>query len=155
MIVQNTPIRFDGIYEIGVAKCRISHTDLTDADTSQTFTFNTLAKEDGSRRFPANARPMYAWINVITGFSGGSVSAITAALGDAGDIDELITAVSVLDGAEGLKVKSGTYTLGSFETAYAPIVTIVSTDDDLENVDAGVIEVCIAYESIQTRAATR
>lgn len=146
---------FDGVFEVGIAKCRVAHSDLTAAATSQVLTFNTLAKEYGGRQIPANSRVMYAWINVIDGFAGGSVSAIVAKLGDAGSDNELITNVSVLDGAEGLKTVTGAYTLGTFESAYAPIITFTATDDNVVNLTSGVIEVFIQYQSIKTRAATK
>ena len=155
MAVKIQPLNIDGVFELGLAKCQIDFDDLTDADLSQTFTFNDLAKRDGGRQMPANARVMYAWINVLSGFSGGSVSAITAQVGDAGDPDELIAAVSVLAAAEGLKPASGVYTLGTFESAYAPLVTIDSVGDNLDQVDAGRIEVFLVYQAIGSDSACR
>jgi hypothetical protein len=150
----NHPLVIDKVLTVGVAKCRITHEDLTDEDTSQALTFNTLAVGTGDSPVPATARIIYAWINIIEPFAGGSASAVTAILGDAGSSNELITAVSIFTGASGLKVKTGSYTLGTFEAAYAPIVTIVSTDDDLDNLTAGIIEVCIQYEAISTSSVT-
>lgn len=148
------PLKIDKVLTVGVAKCRITHADLTDEDTSQALDFNALALGTGESPVPANSRIMYAWINIITPFSGGSASAVTATLGDAAAANELITAVSIFTGASGLKTKTGSYTLGTFEAAYTPLVTIASTDDDLDNLTAGVIEVCIQYETIGTDSVT-
>jgi len=138
----------------GVAKCKITHADLTTAGTSQVLTFNTLAVGVGDELMPATSRVMYAWINIITPFSGGSVSALTVKLGDAGSDNELITNVSVFTGASGLKTKTGSYALGTYEAAYAPILTFTSTDDNVVSLDAGEIEVLIQYETLSTAAAT-
>lgn len=150
----NTPVKIDRLTTRGVAVCRITAADLTDADTSQAITLSALNNGWGESAVPANSRIMYAWINVIEGFEGGDATALTVTLGDAGAATELITAVSVFTGTEGLKVKSGTYTLGTFEAAYAPIATFASTDGNLDDIDTGVLEVCIAYETISTESVT-
>jgi hypothetical protein len=98
---------------------------------------------------------MFAWVNVITGFSGGESSALTITLGKSGAATELVTATSVFDGDEGLIAADGAYTLGTFEaTAYAPIATFASTGDDLDNIDVGLLEVCIQYETIGSDPVT-
>lgn len=150
----NKPIRIDKAVTYGVAKYRITHADLTDDDTSQTITLSELAQGAAGSVVPANARVMFAWANVVVPFSGGTVSAVTVALGDAGDIDELITAVSVFTGASGILPKSGAYTLGTYETAYAPIATFTSVDGNLLALDAGVLELFVQYEAITADALT-
>lgn len=149
-----SPIIIDSLVKHGVAVCRITHADLTDADTSQTLTLSTLAVGLGESAIPANARPMFAWLNIIVPFSGGGNTEVTVALGDAGDIDELISAVSVFTGASGIKPKTGTYTLGTFETAYAPIATFTTTTGTCAGLTAGVLEIVIQYESIQSESVT-
>lgn len=151
------PQTIDSLLTLGIAKCRITHVDLATAGTSEIETFNTLAAQ-GSRRgcsvVPANSRIMYAWINILTAFSGGAVSALVAKLGDAGSDNELITNVSLFTGASGLKVVTGAYTLGTFEAAYAPIITFTSTDGNTADLTAGAIEVCIQYQTIRTESVT-
>jgi hypothetical protein len=78
---------------------------------------------------------------------------VTIKLGDAGNDDELIEAVSIM--STGLKVGSGAYVLGTFEaTAYAPAVVITTTDGTCAGLTAGVLEICIAYQVIDTVSLT-
>ena len=132
------PIIIDSLVKHGCAVCRITHADLTDADTSQTLTLSTLAVGLGESAIPANARPMFAWVNVLVPFAGGGNTEVTIALGDAGDIDELISAVSVFTGASGILPKTGTYSLGAFEAAYAPIATFTTTTGTCAGLTAGI-----------------
>ena len=98
MTTFHSPITIDSLMTRGVAKCRIEHGDLTDADTSQALTLSALATGRGESTVPANSRILYAWFNVLTAFSGGGNSAVVAKLGDAGSDNELITDVSVFTG---------------------------------------------------------
>lgn len=148
------PLQINKLVTVGTAKCRITHADLTTAGTSQVLTFNTLADGRGDEPMPPKSRVMYAWFNVLEAFSGGSVSACVAKLGDAGSDNELITNVSVFTGGTGLKVKSGAYTLGTYEAAYAPIITFTSTSDNVVNLSAGVMEVVIQYETLNDASVT-
>lgn len=155
MTTFRSPITIDSLLTKGIAVCRITHADLTDEDTSQAITLSTLNTGNGESAVPANSRIMYAWINVITAFSGGGNTAVVAKLGDAGSSNELITDVDIFTGATGLKPKTGSYTLGTFEaTAYAPIVTFTSTTGTLAGLTAGVLEVCIEYATIATVSVT-
>ena len=148
------PVTVDSLVTQGTAKLKITHADLTAAATSQVITFNTLAEANGGQLMPAKSRVMYAWINLLTEFSGGAVSALVVKLGDAGSDTELITNVSVFTGAgAGLKVKSGSYTLGTYESAYAPVVTFTATDGNVVALTAGALEVVIQYETLSTDAA--
>lgn len=149
-----TPLTIDSLVTHGCAVCRVTHEDLTDADTSQTLTLSTLAVGLGESAIPANARPMFAWLNIIVPFSGGGNTEVTVALGDAGDIDELISAVSVFTGASGIKPKTGAYTLGSFEAAYAPIATFTTTTGTCAGLTAGILEIVIVYQQILTDSVT-
>ena len=78
------PVTVDSLVTQGTAKLKITHADLTAAATSQVITFNTLAAANGGQLMPAKSRVMYAWINLLTEFSGGAVSALVVKLGDAG-----------------------------------------------------------------------
>lgn len=149
-----TPITIDSLVTHGCAVCRITHEDLTDADTSQTLTLATLAVGRGESAIPANSRPMFAWVNVLVPFAGGGNTEVTIALGDAGDIDELISAVSVFTGASGILPKTGTYSLGAFEAAYAPIATFTTTTGTCAGLTAGILEIVIVYQQILTDSVT-
>lgn len=149
MTTFRTPVTIDNLVKHGVAVCRLTHADLTDEDTSQTIVLSTLNTGTGESAVPANSRIMYAWANVLVAFAGGGNSAVVAKLGDAADDDELITDVSIM--ATGIKPASGTYTLGTFEaTAYAPRVTVTTTDGTCAGLTAGVLELCIMYQTIDT-----
>ena len=114
----------------------ITHADLTDADTSQAI---DLATDDNGNAFPVDCQIVGAFIRVDTDFSGGSVSALTCQVGDAGDPDELITATSVFTGASNVKPLSanGAAGLPRWEAAYAPEALFTSTTDNLVNLTAG------------------
>jgi hypothetical protein len=149
-----TPLQIDAALTFGVAKIRVDAADLTDSDTSQALTLNAMAIGRGESPVPANARIMYAWVNVITGFEGGTLSALTVTLGDAGAATELLTATDVFTGAEGVAPMDGAYAVGTFEAAYAPVATFAATGDDMDNIDTGALEICIAYEAINTDSLT-
>jgi hypothetical protein len=148
-----TPITIDSLVTRGVAVCQISHVDLTDADTSQVLTLSDLVGGLREKTVPANSRIVFSWFNVLIAFSGGGNSAVVAKLGDAGSDNELITNVSVFTGGTGLKPQTGSYS-GKFEAAYAPIVTFTTTDGTCAGLTAGLMEVCIEYETIGTESVT-
>ena len=75
----------------------IGHADLTAAATAENIALSG---------FPANSIIVGACLELDTDFSGGSVSAITAEIGDAGDTNELAAAVDVFTGA-GAGIKDG------------------------------------------------
>ena len=150
--INREPMSIDGAVQRGVAKYRITHADLTDADTSQTITLSDLALRGGSR-VPAKARVESAWYNVITAFAGGGNTAVVAKLGDAADDDELITDVSIM--ATGIKPFSGAYTRGTYEAAYAPKVVVTTTDGTCLGLTAGVLEIFIEYSEITSTSLTR
>lgn len=151
----NQPIRIDSGITHGVARLRITHADLTDEDGSQSFTFNSLALGKGESTVPANARIMSCHLNLLEEFSGGDATAVTLSLGDAGAGTELMNAINVFTGAgTGIKVGNGAYTLGTFEAAYAPLVVIASSDADVADLDAGIVEISIVYQAIETASLT-
>jgi hypothetical protein len=152
----NEPQRIDRLITHGVARCRIDPSTLTAAAAlTQVIDLNTEAARDGGSPFPANARPMFAWVNVLTPISGPAVASCLVKVGDAGADDEQLIDVSVFTGAAGILPKSGAYALGSFELAYLPIVTLTATGANLDVVDAGLLEVCISYQAINTDSVTR
>lgn len=149
----NQPIRIDSAVTIGVAKVRVTRADLTDADGSQTLVWNTLAVGQGESPVPANARIMYAWGVLREVFAGGTASAVTVSLGDVGSTTELFNALNVFTGQTlGMKGMNGSYTRGTLESDYGPRITVASADDDLDNLETGIIDLYIQYEAINTDA---
>jgi hypothetical protein len=151
-VKDHRPRQIQGI-KYGVARCRVDFDDLTAAATSEVITFAEaiVNHPTGAEAVPTNARVMFAWINLLEEFAGGSVSAITMDLGDAGNDDELVAAEDVFTGAStGVKTGAGAYTLGTFEAAYTPILTFEATDDNVVNLTAGAVEVCIAYQAVDS-----
>jgi len=149
----DSPIRVNKMVTHGVAVIQVGHADLTTAGTSQVLTLNAMAVGKGESPVPAKCRITNAWINVLTAFSGGTVSALVVKLGDAGADGELITNVSCFTGGTGIKPMTGAYT-GTYEAAYAPIATFTSTDGNVVALDAGLMEICIQYEQINDTSVT-
>ncbi len=128
----------------------VSYADLTDADTSQDITLFTI---------PAGCRVVDVWAYVSTAMSGGSVSAVTMAVGDS-DPDGLAEEHDVLGTGAGvwiLEGQNGTdkgdllyddtvfMRAKTYTTATAILAQFVSTTDDLENLTAGKVEIYILY----------
>jgi hypothetical protein len=143
----DSTVRINKMVTHGTAVIQVTHEDLTAAATSQVLTLNAMAVGKGESPVPAKAKIVNAWINVITAFSGGAVSALLVKLGDAGSDNELITNVSCFTGGTGIKPMTGSYA-GKYEAAYAPIATFTSTDGNMSVLDAGLMEICIQYEQI-------
>jgi hypothetical protein len=156
-VKHHRPIEIQGI-EYGVARCKVTHAELTDADTSQAITWAAAVASHPTGSFspPANARIMGAWVTRITDGSGGTVDALTVNLGDAGNDDELLAAVDLFTGSKAtatISIENGAYTLGTFEaTAYSPILTFTSGTGNLVALTAGEWEFCVAYQEISTDA---
>lgn len=99
--------------------------------------------------FPANVLIGVAptIIYVDTPFTGGSISAITAEVGDSGDTDELLAAVSVFSGTgwkaavQGVKVGA----VERFEASYAPVVRFSATGANLSATTAGKLRLMVPY----------
>lgn len=146
------PITIDGVATHGVARVLVTHEDLTEEDGSQTLDWDTLvAAAFRQSSVPANARPIWAYANLLEVFAGGAVSAATLSLGDAGAPTELLNAVNVFTGqALGIKAKNGAYTLGTFEADYTAKITIATSDGDVADLDSGIAEIFIEYVSYPT-----
>lgn len=132
-----------GILRYGYLTQEITHADLTAAATTEAISITG---------FPANAYPIHGRVGLKVAFSGGSVSELTVQLGDTADPDGLMTAVSVFTGASldqlgaaGIEAGIGTAAL---ESAYAPEALFTATGDNVVNLDAGKLEVRIAYIQI-------
>lgn len=122
----------------------IGHADLTAAATNE---------EIAVTGFPANAILIAGFIELDTDFSGGSVSALTASIGDTANADELAAAVNVFTGAgAGLKAGVPTAHVG-FVPAYAPVVDFTATADNVVNLDAGSCVVHLFYRECSAATA--
>ena len=128
----------------------ISHGDLTDSDTSQTIALFTI---------PAGARVVDVWAYVSTAMSGGSVSAVTMAVGDS-DVDGLAEEHDVLGTGNAVWILEGQNATDKGDILYddtihmrAKIYTsatainaiFTSTSDNLVNLTAGDLDIFILY----------
>jgi hypothetical protein len=142
----------------GVVYAYLSHEDLSAAATTEAVLWSALvtAHPDGAAMPPANSRITYVHANLIEVFAGGSVSACTIALGKSGATTEQMTALNVFTGAAlGLKPKTGAYTGLVIEAAYAPLLTVATTNGNVEALTSGLIEYAIHYETITATRQVR
>lgn len=145
-----TPFQIDSAVTLGVAKCRVDVTDLAGEDAAAAaLNFNALATGFGESKVPPNSRIMYAWVKILTPFSGGGAASCAVKVGDAGNDDELVASASVFTGASGIIPG---IVFGTFEATYNPIVTITVSGEGIvaEDLTAGAIEVLIQYEALNT-----
>ena len=99
-------------------------------------------------QFPLNVQCGEAYIRRTTDFAGGSITAMTAQVGDAGDPNGLVTAVDVFTGAAATASHSGTVAAAEYamhvELAFVPLLTLSTTGDDLDQLEPGArFTVCI------------
>lgn len=126
----------------------VSYSDYSDADTSESLDLNATFT---SNLFPSNVFLTVAWLEIITAFSGGTVSAATMILGDAGDDNGLITESSVFTGASGLVQAGGAESYRStLEASYTPLLQLDTTGGNINTLAAGEVRVCIGYKPIRT-----
>ena len=100
---------------------------------------------------PANAIILYAYADLKEEFTdGAAIATCTVAVGDAGDVDELMDETSIITGAGlGGKWTVGTTKVGpSFEAAYAPVATIAA-DVNVDTLTAGEVDVYVGYLETQ------
>ena len=122
---------------------QIQHSDLTGAATTETEAFDS--------QIPARSLVLGCFIDVTTLFSGGSVSACTVKIGDAGDDDRLLTASDVFTGAAtGVRIASGAGLTGVasphfYKTATTINAIFTSTTDNVVNLSAGDLTAEIWY----------
>lgn len=117
---------------------------LTDADTAQTIDIST--DNDGGV-FPANARPLAAYVYQHTAIAGTAITDCTVAIGDAGNTDELFEETDIVDdGVAGQWHDApGAYTPLTLEaTAYVPVADFVSTGGNVAAV-TGTITCVVVY----------
>lgn len=121
---------------------RIGATALASA-TSQEIDLNVAFP---STPFPTNVRRGRAYIKRVTDFTGGAVSALTVAVGDAGDPDGLLTATNVFDAGAGYSETSGAAeSTPTIETGLVPTLTLAATGDDVDALATGELVVCIPF----------
>ena len=116
----------------------ITTTDLTASATTQEIAITSP---------PANCIIVGGFIELETDFSGGSVSALTASIGDTAAPTEVAVAVDVFTGAgAGLKDgEPGVITGLGFKVAYVPVVKFTSTTDNVDNLTAGSLIAHLRY----------
>ena len=135
-------------WKFAAHKQNITTADLTDAATSQAVAITG---------FPTNSIPVYGKIYINTVLAGGSISAATAELGDAGASTGLMTAEDVFTGATtgalagtaGTEAGFGTAVL---EAAYSPICTVRTTTDDVDQATTCDFDAYIYYMGIEATA---
>jgi len=125
---------------------KVKFSDYSDSDTSEALDLNATFT---SNLFPANAWIRFAWIQKIVAFTGGSVSAADVILGDAGDPNGLLTSSSVFTGT-GIVATPAAAEIATptFEATYVPLLQLDTTSDNIDNLTAGELLVCIAYSPL-------
>jgi hypothetical protein len=112
-----------------------------DGDTAQEIDLHTALP---TYLFPSHVMRGEAWIRCRTGFTGGSVSAITAELGDTNDPNGLVTATSVFTAGYASTPSAAEYA-NRVESAFIPTLTLTSTNGNLDTLTAGLLEIGIRY----------
>lgn len=95
--------------------------------------------------FPTNVQRLESYIRRVTDFSGGTISALTAQVGDTGDPNGLLTATSVFTGvgAGYTETPAAAEFTQRLETAFVPTLLLTSTTANLDQLEAGELWVCI------------
>jgi hypothetical protein len=121
----------------------ITRAGTLDADGDQTFDLHTY---NPYNLFPANVLRGPAVLRPLTNFAGGSISALTGQLGDAGDTDGLVTA-SALHNTAGTAI--GTPLAAEYatrpESAFIPTLRLLSTGGNVSAATAGRVLCCILF----------
>jgi hypothetical protein len=118
----------------------VRHSDFTTVgveqalDLNATFTTNT---------FPTNVIVIGGYGRLFEVFAGGTISACTVELGDAGNDNEIITATDVFTGAS-LARQLG-LNINTQEAAYTPLLTMTATAGNLSTTESGIYGVYILY----------
>jgi hypothetical protein len=121
----------------------ITTDDMDDSDTSEAVDIST---DDDGNDFPANALVKTAFHELVEVVAGGTISACTIEVGDAGTTDELIGATDVFTGATLGSTFTNSVDFETFEkTAYSPIATLAFTGGNSDTAESGQIKVHILY----------
>lgn len=119
-----------------------------DAATSQALDLNATYPR---QQIPLDVRRVPGTFGrLVTPVSGGSITAFTIQIGDAGDPNGILTAVSVFGGVPRLleSTPAAAENEARQESAYVPLATLTSTTDDIVAADAGEIVVFIPYRKL-------
>lgn len=121
-------------------KIIITHADLTDADTSQTIAIVPDTAKYTSATVPAGTQVRLAKVQVVTAFSGGSVSAATITIGDGGSATRFLASTDIFTAATWFANAAATspYIYTTTDTIDA---VFASTTDNLVNLTAGEIHI--------------
>jgi hypothetical protein len=145
----------------GTAVVRLSHTDLTAAAATETILLSALRNAHPNEQaglIPTNARLMYAYVNLIEVFAGGTAATAVLDLGDTAASTELIVAHNVFTGATlGPGTTPGAFTLGGLEADYVTAgaaVTCTITIDTVDNLTTGEADICIVYQALTSDSLT-
>jgi hypothetical protein len=123
----------------------VTYADYSDSDTSEALDLNATFT---SNAFPANVMMIGGWLQLYQTFGGGTVSAATLILGDAGDDNELVASKNVFTGqALGLKLGINTNVYPQ-EAAYVPLLQLDTTDGNIDTLSSGVVGVFIQWIEI-------
>ena len=171
-VLERLASQLDGLEDAGIITYYVDADPAVDAriqsptpglqmrEVKRTFTAAQLASLTGSSEavaltgFPANACPVWAAVEINDLVSGIGVTSVTATVGDAGDADEIMATVEAYNAAADSwlsipGVSAGEYV---FESAYAPIVTLVS-NVAFTNVTVGELVVHLYYMAPQSDSA--
>jgi hypothetical protein len=126
---------------------QVEHSDLTAAATTESVDIGAV--------WTAGIVLVGAYLNITTLFSGGSVSACTAAVGiKSGDTDSMIAATDVFTGAAtGIVTTYGVGPAGYYG-AITPSILFTSTTDNLVNLTAGDLTVTLIYLDVANAITT-
>ncbi len=134
----------------GMVEARITDADLTAAATSDTVAITGI---------PSDAFPIGAKLEVGQYVTGGSISACTVSVGDAGDPDSLMTATNIFD-TTALGTLTGTQGAESLYDAtpatagsgFTCIATFALTGDNADQADTGKLAIYVPYRRIALKA---
>mgnify|MGYP001069743208 CR=1 FL=1 len=117
----------------------VGHADLTAAATTQTLNVGSL---------PANAQVRGVDIRVAAAFSGGSVSALSVDIGDAGDADAIVDGANVFAATDGqaASLPAGIAPNKRFDAATTITALFTATDDNLVDLTAGACTIRVLYD---------
>jgi hypothetical protein len=115
------------------------HADLTTAGASQALDIGDI---------PAGAQIRGVDIRVATAFSGGTLSAMTIDVGDAGDADAIVDGANVFAATDGqaASLPDGIAPNKRFDAATTLTATFTATGDDVADADAGACTVRVLFD---------
>lgn len=126
---------------------RITHADLTDADTSQTITLRSYL--DSTDPLPEGIRAGEYYIDIVEDFAGGTVNAITLIIGRSGDDNAYLTSTSLFTGATNQFVDTpaaAEYAMRTFNgTDFAPLAQFDTTAGNCADLTAGIVDIYIPF----------